>query len=107
MLELPYIINKLNVLLVYLFFFFFLMIRRHTRSTLFPYTTLFRSRARPADCRAGQERAGPASPSHSSGAQRGAARALAPLLPYLERPPRSPGLRRAVKHLLSSWPALD
>src|SRR3712207_8989695 len=28
-------------------FFFFLMIRRPPRSTLFPYTTLFRSRFRP------------------------------------------------------------
>src|SRR6266403_4338464 len=28
-------------------FFFFLMIRRPPRSTLFPYTTLFRSRGRP------------------------------------------------------------
>src|SRR2546426_11588158 len=28
------------------FFFFFLMIRRPPRSTLFPYTTLFRSRAK-------------------------------------------------------------
>src|SRR6266849_7557266 len=28
-----------------LLFFFFLMIRRQPRSTLFPYTTLFRSRA--------------------------------------------------------------
>src|SRR5438876_12431983 len=28
----------------YLFFLFFLMIRRPPRSTLFPYTTLFRSR---------------------------------------------------------------
>src|SRR5437879_11418446 len=38
-----------------LFFFFFLMIRRPPRSTLFPYTTLFRStRAEPAceSCRA-------------------------------------------------------
>src|SRR2546427_6821177 len=37
---------------VFLFFFFFLMIRRPPRSTLFPYTTLFRSisaRARSAD----------------------------------------------------------
>src|SRR5476651_2848489 len=33
------------------FFFFFLMIRRPPRSTLFPYTTLFRSRARPAGSR--------------------------------------------------------
>src|SRR5438876_4875637 len=32
-----------------LFFFFFLMIRRPPRSTLFPYTTLFRS-ARSASC---------------------------------------------------------
>src|SRR2546426_7065801 len=30
------------------FFFFFLMIRRPPRSTLFPYTTLFRSRVREA-----------------------------------------------------------
>src|SRR6266403_5491417 len=30
------------------FFFFFLMIRRPPRSTLFPYTTLFRSRREPA-----------------------------------------------------------
>src|SRR5256885_14317818 len=29
-----------------IFFFFFLMIRRPPRSTLFPYTTLFRSKAR-------------------------------------------------------------
>src|SRR5690349_25121556 len=31
-------------LLFFCFFFFFLMIRRPPRSTLFPYTTLFRSR---------------------------------------------------------------
>src|SRR2546422_6431380 len=31
-----------------LFFFFFLMIRRPPRSTLFPYTTLFRSQHQPA-----------------------------------------------------------
>src|SRR5687768_18290643 len=31
-----------------LFIFFFLMIRRPPRSTLFPYTTLFRSKAREA-----------------------------------------------------------
>src|SRR5215204_6698012 len=34
------------VLVIVSFFFFFLMIRRPPRSTLFPYTTLFRS---PAD----------------------------------------------------------
>src|SRR6266487_6991384 len=32
---------------LFFFFFFFLMIRRPPRSTLFPYTTLFRSRRRP------------------------------------------------------------
>src|SRR2546421_12286269 len=32
-------------------FFFFLMIRRPPRSTLFPYTTLFRSAVPPADRR--------------------------------------------------------
>src|SRR6267143_3467653 len=31
------------ILLLYFLFFFFLMIRRPPRSTLFPYTTLFRS----------------------------------------------------------------
>src|SRR2546430_13760890 len=32
---------------LHFFFFFFLMIRRPPRSTLFPYTTLFRSHGRP------------------------------------------------------------
>src|SRR5438874_2765867 len=31
------------ILFLYVFFFFFLLIRRPPRSTLFPYTTLFRS----------------------------------------------------------------
>src|SRR2546427_513004 len=31
---------------IFIFFFFFLMIRRPPRSTLFPYTTLFRSSSR-------------------------------------------------------------
>src|SRR2546427_11702525 len=42
--------------LLFFFFFFFLMIRRPPRSTLFPYTTLFRSRsvgAGPAPAAAG------------------------------------------------------
>src|SRR5256885_14718346 len=33
-------------LFYFFFFFFFLMIRRPPRSTLFPYTTLFRSRVK-------------------------------------------------------------
>src|SRR5215813_15555751 len=32
-----------SINLIYIFYFFFLMIRRPPRSTLFPYTTLFRS----------------------------------------------------------------
>src|SRR6266511_4573680 len=40
MLAVVYTVNTL----ILLFFFFFLMIRRPPRSTLFPYTTLFRSR---------------------------------------------------------------
>src|SRR3712207_9512099 len=34
----------LFMVIIYLIFFFFLMIRRPPRSTLFPYTTLFRSK---------------------------------------------------------------
>src|SRR2546426_5983515 len=42
----------LTLLHLFFFFFFFLMIRRPPRSTLFPYTTLFRSqRLRLARCR--------------------------------------------------------
>src|SRR6266513_4195156 len=38
---------NLFFLYFFFFFFFFLMIRRPPRSTLFPYTTLFRSRRGP------------------------------------------------------------
>src|SRR5215204_7460108 len=37
--------------IISLLFFFFLMIRRPPRSTLFPYTTLFRSPTSPRPCR--------------------------------------------------------
>src|SRR5256885_16622578 len=41
----PHLLYPLNINnLIFFFFFFFLMIRRPPRSTLFPYTTLFRSR---------------------------------------------------------------
>src|SRR6266508_5727922 len=40
-----FILTLFNVFFSF-FFFFFLMIRRPPRSTLFPYTTLFRSRER-------------------------------------------------------------
>src|SRR5258707_2704733 len=40
----PHLLCSIYALLIFLsFFFFFLMIRRPPRSTLFPYTTLFRS----------------------------------------------------------------
>src|SRR5258708_32869316 len=38
-----YIVFILCYILLLFFYFFFLMIRRPPRSTLFPYTTLFRS----------------------------------------------------------------
>src|SRR5256885_5519776 len=50
-----YVVNGLGVILI--LFFFFLMIRRPPRSTLFPYTTLFRSQ--PACCPNRGRRRGP------------------------------------------------
>src|SRR5437660_11383485 len=38
-----YLLLFFSLLYLFFFFFFFLMIRRPPRSTLFPYTTLFRS----------------------------------------------------------------
>src|SRR6266404_4621031 len=57
---------------VFLFFFFFLMIRRPPRSTLFPYTTLFRSWALP--CRAARDARGARPRMALSGRGGGAAR---------------------------------
>src|SRR6266571_630644 len=56
---------------VVLYFFFFLMIRRPPRSTLFPYTTLFRSRRRlrlvgGGEPRGGEPAARPRSEEHTS-----------------------------------------
>src|SRR6266704_4029571 len=48
---------------IQLLFFFFLMIRRPPRSTLFPYTTLFRSRSSPRPRGGTPGRADRASPS--------------------------------------------
>src|SRR5687768_18508894 len=44
---------------LFLFLFFFLMIRRPPRSTLFPYTTLFRSRGPRSDQDSGGGGGGP------------------------------------------------
>src|SRR5258708_10357991 len=57
-------------LLCVTFFFFFLMIRRPPRSTLFPYTTLFRSQPAAGLAQAGQ----PAVPLAELGRQLGADR---------------------------------
>src|SRR5690348_18428235 len=40
------VLYRSDLILMLFFLFFFLMIRRPPRSTLFPYTTLFRSRVR-------------------------------------------------------------
>src|SRR5438874_12421324 len=65
-----FIFFSIFILLSFSFFFFFLMIRRPPRSTLFPYTTLFRSRcAGPnRDGKAGRtaRRARPRSEEHTS-----------------------------------------
>src|ERR1043166_2216772 len=59
--------TSLLFLLHFFFFFFFLMIRRPPRSTLFPYTTLFRStRPRPPPLFFPPQRAG-TSPWRSGG----------------------------------------
>src|SRR5256886_16095731 len=42
-LEIIVVLFEVSIRAYLLFFFFFLMIRRPPRSTLFPYTTLFRS----------------------------------------------------------------
>src|SRR5258706_15872928 len=48
----------ISLFFTYFFFFFFLMIRRPPRSTLFPYTTLFRSWRAGAGLQAGHDDAG-------------------------------------------------
>src|SRR5690349_23041283 len=51
---------------MFFFFFFFLMIRRPPRSTLFPYTTLFRSPRRWASARCGSTAAPATAPGSTS-----------------------------------------
>src|SRR2546426_3835663 len=48
---LHFVLRPVQVNAFHFLFFFFLMIRRPPRSTLFPYTTLFRSRGRGAPLR--------------------------------------------------------
>src|SRR2546429_7878235 len=50
------LISSMHIRILIFIFFFFLMIRRPPRSTLFPYTTLFRSLvANPGSVQAGLE----------------------------------------------------
>src|SRR3712207_7311573 len=75
-------------------YFFFLMIRRPPRSTLFPYTTLFRSRATgsaaPAAATAARRSPGPARP--GAAPTRGCARRAPPCL-LLDRKSTRPELQ--------------
>src|SRR5215208_7295916 len=57
--------------LIFIFFFFFLMIRRPPRSTLFPYTTLFRSPRRRAARRSGADAGEPVDQRALPGRRRG------------------------------------
>src|SRR3712207_8776721 len=75
-------------------FFFFLMIRRPPRSTLFPYTTLFRSDRQPGSLPPAPAQGGdPAGPGQGGGCCRtGAARGL-----RSDRP-RGPDAARSEEH---------
>src|SRR5438067_5055890 len=89
-----------------LLYFFFLMIRRPPRSTLFPYTTLFRSPVprRPADPgshrksqRRSDRRAGERSEEHTSELQSRFDLVCRLLLEKKNQPPEHPWLEGAVR----------
>src|SRR6266545_6949504 len=64
-----YFFLVIGLFLILSFLFFFLMIRRPPRSTLFPYTTLFRSRGTPSargGCRPGAHTGRARSEEHTS-----------------------------------------
>src|SRR3712207_9489104 len=72
------------------YLFFFLMIRRPPRSTLFPYTTLFRSRSWPARCFPTTSTAwSPPGPPTAEPARRAVARTTLLALPLHDRARRS------------------
>src|SRR6478735_5295794 len=91
-------------LLLWFFFFFFLMIRRPPRSTLFPYTTLFRAAPRgpaplPPPRGAADARDGPLGPPRTSPA---AADHRQPPRPAGGAEPARPALRcRPARHRLA------
>src|SRR6266540_5052391 len=89
-------------LLLSVFFFFFLMIRRPPRSTLFPYTTLFRSKRSAGLAEYRRHQKGGECPGKARHARRGLAystgdrtgRAAASLAPQDVAPIRHSGRRR-------------
>src|SRR6266496_4683687 len=85
---------------LFFFFFFFLMIRRPPRSTLFPYTTLFRS----LTCRlpAGDPRSGHALPAAAASEPRLLGEGRARL--RLARRARADGRARGARRRLSVLP---
>src|SRR3712207_9497736 len=78
------------------FFFFFLMIRRPPRSTLFPYTTLFRSEGRGATGDPGARRGRCPFVRSGGGARRRAGAGA--LGPYPGEDARDAGRRRSEEH---------
>src|SRR2546425_11081181 len=71
------------------FFFFFLMIRRPPRSTLFPYTTLFRSRLGEVEPGSGSMNRWQASPARRAGSPRTLRRFAARRCVFHQRRPSS------------------
>src|SRR2546430_8724330 len=88
-------LNNLSFKLA-LFFFFFLMIRRPPRSTLFPYTTLFRSARRRPLSLLGRDTRGPGDTNREPDGgfrrrDRGGPKSVQPVLRALPRAKRDPG----------------
>src|SRR2546429_6968947 len=87
-----------SLLFLLFFFFFFLMIRRPPRSTLFPYTTLFRSLRReperPPPCLPG---AAPCTPGTATGSAARPARRSGSMPPARRQPSQGPA-RRSEEH---------
>src|SRR5216684_7902104 len=102
------------LLFLFYFYFFFLMIRRPPRSTLFPYTTLFRPRppaAPPRECpraHAARHRR-PRSEEHTSELQSRLHLVCRLLLEKKKKIPHSGGLCKKdhEKDLKSRWHAIE
>src|ERR1039457_7468497 len=90
-----------------LLFFFFLMIRRPPRSTLFPYTTLFRSaglhRRRPREPSSGRHDEGLRSEEHTSELQSPCNLVCRLLLEKKKKTNNTPDTRHDSEHDLNSF----